>query len=56
MAANIKIIFWDAAHHCLAIIALMMEAVSTSETSVNFYQTAQCSIPEDSYLGATGSG
>jgi hypothetical protein len=28
----------------------MMEAVSTSETSVNMYQTARCSIPDDSNL------
>jgi hypothetical protein len=31
-------------------IALMMEAVSTSETSVNFYQTTRRYNPEDSYL------
>jgi hypothetical protein len=31
-------------------IALMMEAVSISETSVNFYKTTQHSIPEDSHL------
>jgi hypothetical protein len=31
-------------------IALMMEAASISETSVNFYQTARCNNPEDSYL------
>jgi hypothetical protein len=28
----------------------MMEAVSTSETSVNFYQTTRLNIPEDSRL------
>jgi hypothetical protein len=28
----------------------MMEAASTSETSVNFYQTPQCYNPEDSHL------
>jgi hypothetical protein len=28
----------------------MMEAVSTSETSVNFYETARRNIPEDSHL------
>jgi hypothetical protein len=28
-------------------IALMMEAVSTSETSANFYQTTRRNIPED---------
>jgi hypothetical protein len=31
-------------------IALMMEAASTSETSVNFYQTARRNNPEDSHL------
>jgi hypothetical protein len=30
--------------------AMMMEAVSTSETSVNFYQTTRRNIPEDSHL------
>jgi hypothetical protein len=32
------------------IIALMMEAVSTSETSVNFYETSRRNIPEDSHI------
>jgi hypothetical protein len=32
------------------IIALMMEAASTSETSVNFYQTTWRNNPEDSHL------
>jgi hypothetical protein len=27
-----------------------MEAVSIPETSVNFYQTTRCNIPEDSHL------
>jgi hypothetical protein len=31
-------------------IALMIEAGSTSETSVNFYKTARRNIPEDSHL------
>jgi hypothetical protein len=31
-------------------IALMMEAVSTSETLVNFYQTTRRNNPEDSHL------
>jgi hypothetical protein len=30
--------------------ALIMEAVSTSEMSVNFYQTTRCNVPEDSLL------
>jgi hypothetical protein len=30
--------------------AMMMEAESTSEMSVNFYQTTQHNIPEDSHL------
>jgi hypothetical protein len=29
---------------------LMMEAVSSSETSVNFYQTALCNIPKNSHI------
>jgi hypothetical protein len=33
-----------------AIIFLMMEAASTSETSVNFYQTTRRNNPEDSHL------
>jgi alpha-D-ribose 1-methylphosphonate 5-triphosphate diphosphatase PhnM len=33
-----------------SIIALMMEAASTSETSVSFYLTARCNILKDSYL------
>jgi hypothetical protein len=32
------------------VIVLMMEAVSTSETSVNFYQTTRCNISEDIHL------
>jgi hypothetical protein len=31
-------------------IALMMESASTSETSVNFYQTTRRNNPEDSHL------
>jgi hypothetical protein len=30
--------------------AMMMETVSTSKTSVNFYQTTWRNIPEDSHL------
>jgi hypothetical protein len=32
------------------LIALMMETASTSETSVNFYQTTWRNNPEDSHL------
>jgi hypothetical protein len=32
------------------LIILMMEAASTSETSVNFYQTTWYSNPEDNHL------
>jgi hypothetical protein len=31
------------------LIALMMEAVRTSETLVNFYETTRRNIPEDSH-------
>jgi hypothetical protein len=34
----------------LNLIALMMEAARTSETSVNFYQTTRRYNPEDSHL------
>jgi hypothetical protein len=33
-------VFW-----VVAAIAMMMEAVSTSETSVKFYQTTRCNNP-----------
>jgi hypothetical protein len=33
-----------------SLIALMMEATSTSETSVNFYQTTRRNVAEDSRL------
>jgi hypothetical protein len=33
-----------------SLIALMMEAASTSETLVNFYQTTRLNIPEDCHL------
>jgi hypothetical protein len=32
------------------LIALMMEAAGTSETSINFYQTTRRYNPEDSHL------
>jgi hypothetical protein len=31
-------------------LALMMEAASTSEMTVNFYQTSKSNNPEDNYL------
>jgi hypothetical protein len=34
----------------MAIIGLMMEAASTSETSVNFYKSTWRNNPEDSHL------
>jgi hypothetical protein len=34
----------------MSLIALMMEAASTSETSVNFYQTTQRNNPDDSHI------
>jgi hypothetical protein len=35
---------------CVEAIALMMEAASSSETLVNFYQTTRRYNPEDSHL------
>jgi hypothetical protein len=46
-------VFWVVAPRNLArglLIALMMEAASISETSVNFYQTTRRNNPEDSHL------
>jgi hypothetical protein len=34
----------------MSLIALMMEAVSTSETSVSIYQTTRRNIPEDIFV------
>jgi hypothetical protein len=56
-ATSTKIIFfWDAAQYSLVdtdiseeLITLMMESVSSSETSVNIYQTTRLNIPEDSH-------
>jgi hypothetical protein len=56
MAASMKLtVFWAVVPCSLVsiirvIIALMMEAVSTSETLVNLYQTTWHNIPEDSHL------
>jgi hypothetical protein len=41
---------WDFAPCSLVEIALMIEAVSTSKKSVNFYEATQRNIPEDSHL------
>jgi hypothetical protein len=34
----------------LPIVAVMMEAVNTSETSINFYETTRHNIPGDNHL------
>jgi hypothetical protein len=45
MAASMKTtVFWDVAP--CSFIALMMEAVGTSETLVNFYEITRRNIPE----------
>jgi hypothetical protein len=45
-----KSVFWVVAPCSLVeVIALIMEAASTSETLVNFYQTTRCNNPEDSH-------
>jgi hypothetical protein len=41
-------VFWVVAS--CSLIALMMEAASASETSVNFSQTPRRNTPEDSHL------
>jgi hypothetical protein len=40
-------VFWDVAP---CVIMVMMAAVSSSKTSVNFYQTTRRNVPEDSHL------
>jgi hypothetical protein len=42
--------FTDVSEVLAATIIRMMQAASTSETSVNFYQTTRCYNPEDSHL------
>jgi hypothetical protein len=44
------IVFWDVALSGLVEIALMLAAVSTSKTSVNFYETTRRKTPDDSHL------
>jgi hypothetical protein len=49
-------VFWDVTP-CRLVefyrrLALMMEAASTSETSVNFFQNTRCNIPKDIFRRA----
>jgi hypothetical protein len=53
--ANLKIVYslrdvLPGHVHLSVIITLMMEAISTSETSVSFYQTMRRNIPEDIFI------
>jgi hypothetical protein len=43
-------IVWKLTDVSMELTALMMEAVSTSETAVKVYQSAKPGIPEDSRL------
>jgi hypothetical protein len=64
----LKTVFWDVAPRCLveddwhflemltASILRVTEAVSTSGTSVNFYQTTRRNNPEDIYIHACRCG
>jgi hypothetical protein len=48
---NVLCIVWaEVDQWCWSGIVLMMEAVSTSDTLVNFYQTTWCNIQEDGHL------
>jgi hypothetical protein len=51
-ASNKTAVFWVVGPCSLEehLIALIVEAASSSETSVNFYQTTRRSNPEDSHL------
>jgi hypothetical protein len=42
-------VFWEAAVCSLVDSALIMDAVSFSETSVSIYQTTRCYIPKDNH-------
>jgi hypothetical protein len=46
--------FWYIAS-CSLVKFLMIEAVSISEKSVNFYETTRCIIPEGCHLQQTNS-
>jgi hypothetical protein len=46
----VVVLFSQVEVHRRLLIALIMEAASTSETSVNFFQTTQRNNPEDSRL------
>jgi hypothetical protein len=41
--------------HFRELIALLIEVVSISETSVNFYETAQRNVPENYHIHTRGS-
>jgi hypothetical protein len=47
---GLKVIFWDVVTCSLVVIVPMMETISTSETSVSFYETTRLSIAEDGHL------
>jgi hypothetical protein len=34
----------------MTVIILLLETVTTTETSVNIYETTRCNIPEDSHF------
>jgi hypothetical protein len=44
------LLLWRQHMNYYIFIALMMVAISTSETSVNFYETTLLNIPEDSHM------
>jgi hypothetical protein len=45
-----RVVWYKRTNVSQVLAALMMEAASTSETLVNFYQTTRRNIPEDSHL------
>jgi hypothetical protein len=48
--APCSLVLTDVSEEHVFIIALMMEGVRSSETSVNIYQTTRRNIPEDSHI------
>jgi hypothetical protein len=49
-ASMMMAIFWVVAASIIKAITMMTEAASTSETSVNFYQSTRRNNSEDSHL------
>jgi hypothetical protein len=50
--ANVSEVLFASIIKARSLISLIMESLSTSETSVNFYETTRRNIPEDRHFHA----